>query len=626
MVPSGSPSSILATIMTSRGGGLYGGIKFTTPQDQLQQISSSPAAPAIAPVPAQAVVEAAPVPATTKATPVQENTEQPTPETPVKTSAGWSAALAFAPVRRTAKPKAPANRGLPQAAMVASLAAAAASVNPTPIPTVNVAPTEPAPEQESTGWGKRVKAPSMVIDDDVNGFRATKPGEGKRKKKKNINANQIIWDPMEPYDPFHPNDYHEYKKWKQREQQERRMQERRRVEELKRRRTYSHSEYSSEEHSDDGRPSRKTARYHSPEREDDYDAPRGLGSANAFQHSDNVVNEEEPMNISPARPVPLADTGEEAYLRRLQMSRPRPPSPPAAQPPAKPTFAPATQSIPIPAMASPLQPPPVSAVSTAFASNDEMDEEITPVAPAPVQPAPTQLSQATIEERKKTAAAVAARLKALSKLNAAPEPPNPVPPPSEPSGPQPKRDQAGFAARMMEKYGYVQGQGLGANADGIVEPIMLERANAPKATKKGEEGPKKSGAGGMGIGGSKMGRIVNAQAEEKIKADLLRYGESSRIVVLTNMVGPEDVDDDLQGEIGDECSKHGTVERVVVHLPYPTPDNPEDAVRIFVQFAGPAAAWKAVRELDGRFFGGRTVRAKYFDEGNFIKRLFDIPL
>lgn len=74
--------------MTSRGGGLYGGIKFTTPQDQLQQISSSPAAPAIAPVPAQAVVEAAPVPATTKATPVQENTEQPTPETPVKTSAG----------------------------------------------------------------------------------------------------------------------------------------------------------------------------------------------------------------------------------------------------------------------------------------------------------------------------------------------------------------------------------------------------------------------------------------------------------------------------------------------------------------------------------------------------------
>ena len=97
----------------------------------------------------------------------------------------------------------------------------------------------------------------------------------------------------------------------------------------------------------------------------------------------------------------------------------------------------------------------------------------------------------------------------------------------------------------------MQGQGLGANADGIVEPIMLERAKAPKASKKGEEsGSKKSGAGGMGIGGSKMGRIVNAQAEEKTKTDLLRYGESSRIVVLTNMVGPEDVDESLQGEIG----------------------------------------------------------------------------
>jgi splicing factor 45 len=39
----------------------------------------------------------------------------------------------------------------------------------------------------------------------------------------------------------------------------------------------------------------------------------------------------------------------------------------------------------------------------------------------------------------------------------------------------------------------------------------------------------------------------------------------------------------------------------------PPPPEPSECLRIFVVFSGMAGAWRATKELDGRFFGGRKI-------------------
>lgn len=66
--------------------------------------------------------------------------------------------------------------------------------------------------------------------------------------------------------------------------------------------------------------------------------------------------------------------------------------------------------------------------------------------------------------------------------------------------------------------------------------------------------------------------------------------------------------------VAEEASKQGIVERCFVYLvPQYSPENPipdDEAVRVFVVFTGLVGAWNAVKQFDGRYFGGRAVRAR----------------
>ncbi|KAK6747607.1 hypothetical protein RB195_000664 [Necator americanus] len=164
----------------------------------------------------------------------------------------------------------------------------------------------------------------------------------------------------------------------------------------------------------------------------------------------------------------------------------------------------------------------------------------------------------------------------------------------------------GVAANIMSKFGYKHGAGLGRDEQGMSTALSVEKLGknagliinesqsaAPSTTTTTTAAP-------MGVAPINMTEAMKC---------------STKVLMLTNMVGPDEVDDELEPEIRDEMAKYGQVASVVIHKLDGVSD--DLAVRIFVEFTNVAQAIKAFVVMNGRFFGGRSVAAAFYNVDDF---------
>lgn len=110
---------------------------------------------------------------------------------------------------------------------------------------------------------------------------------------------------------------------------------------------------------------------------------------------------------------------------------------------------------------------------------------------------------------------------------------------------------------------------------------------------------------------------------DALVAEAQQFVGESRCVVMLNMVTPEEVDDGLQAEVQEECQNYGSVQQVVVHQSDPDAHEKDaSAVQIYVLYGSIRDAVNGRTSLDQRWFGGRVLKALFFDEGRFLVQNF----
>ncbi|KAI4285779.1 MAG: hypothetical protein L6R38_000426 [Xanthoria sp. 2 TBL-2021] len=474
------------------------------------------------------------------------------------------APLLFRPTKRPqvstqrSKPKSnPLKSGLPNSGTENSKSSSGGELNST---------SQPPVKSTLSDWA------AAIEDDDMGGFHAAeKRQRGGRKKRKKNNETRIVqnWDDI--YDPSRPNSYEEYQNSEEKVQEIREWKDRLYAHRISQRRSKS-----KDTSSDDGQPIRRNHP----------NISHGLFFAPPadFENTTSTVQ------------VLDDATGDDAYLRRLKLSDTHQKSAlDSAQHEAEPT-----------------RPHPASFQPIAQSTSDppirrNMQSTDPSISRAPVRynlpPPPPEIPSTEAE-----------LADALGNEDSEPD--------ESKNGEAPRSlrpGQKGFAERLMSKYGWTKGSGLGASGSGIVNPLRVQVEKQKKKPDAEGGGFVRPGGRGKIIGGKKGASDSEAQQGP--------FGAMSEVIVLHGMIDGLDLDAELERaddggllqEIGEECGeKYGRVERVFIDR------NDSNSPRVFVNFTSQLSALRAVNALNGRIFNGNAIRAMFYNQEKFDLGIYDL--
>lgn len=502
-------------------------------------------------------------------------------------------------------------------------------------------------------------------DNDEYYYQDSRARGGRKNKKKKNKNHERMWDWDDVYDPTQPNVYGDYKRSEEQTREIRDWKARLYYHQLKgskkagsNRTGHSDSEteqksrpinsmidVSQRKHSADVRvvtfapptamsfapPTFDDAPARPPmEDDDDYYPPANHGP----QHTRSSGT---PPSFA-AAPVPNDATGEDAYARRMRMSSNVAPSPPTrARSTPTPPPAPANgmteaeiaakkaeAQAKIAAFKAKLQKPPPKPSSTspgptassvanppALVANANAS---VPSPPPPPPPPPPATSGSTISR-------APVRYEVPRPLTENVDTPMPDADDNSANDNQPRSNRPGkkgFAERLLKKYGWEKGHGLGAQGEGITTALFMKADKRKKRTNEPD--------GGRGAPLPNMGKIVGGK-KRKIEGEGFesesvdpRYGKMSEVVKLESMLDGLDVqheieENNLMQEIGEHMGgTYGNVERVFIWREAMGGMN-----EVFVKFTSPLSAMNAVNGMAGTEFAGNEVKAKFWEAERFEK-------
>ncbi|KAK0256079.1 hypothetical protein LTR91_011736 [Friedmanniomyces endolithicus] len=183
--------------------------------------------------------------------------------------------------------------------------------------------------------------------------------------------------------------------------------------------------------------------------------------------------------------------------------------------------------------------------------------------------------------------------------------------------------QKGFAERLLKKYGWEKGKGLGVQGnEGITTAIVAKAEKRKKLADAEGGGWAKPANMGKLVGGKRRkvegSDVVVGDGEDGGRSEDQPYGPLSPVIKLSNMLTGLDIDDevenkDLYGEVGREMeTQYGKVERVFIWR-----QAMGGGDEVFVKFVSPLSALRAVGASDGMEFAENVVSARFWEGERF---------